>query len=140
MLAGSLFEGRYRVNPTSAMRRLRAVRVRTSWHSGGAGAPPGGTMTSCEELADTGGNSPGESAARRCKDAAMERRTARVLSPRTPAPEGADTKGCAARRSVPSFWGQGKGTTAPPRRSNNRLSLIHISEPTRQAEISYAVF
>src|SRR5674476_95821 len=27
-----------------------------------------------------------------------------------------------------------------PRRTRQRLSLIHISEPTRQAEISYAVF
>ena len=45
---------------------------------GGAGVPPGGTTTPREELADTGISPPGESAARRRKDAAMERRTART--------------------------------------------------------------
>ena len=74
--------------------------------SGGAGAPPGGgTTTPCEELADGGpfgppearrcgcpkgaapesrrrANGPSESAARRRQDAAMERRGARVLSPK----------------------------------------------------------
>src|SRR5674476_1135669 len=34
----------------------------------------------------------------------------------------------------------GSGNRAGEPRSRPRLSLIHISEPTRQAEISYAVF
>ena len=42
-------------------------------HSGAAGAPPGGTTTPCEELADGGRQCPSESAARRRMDAAMAR-------------------------------------------------------------------
>src|SRR5450759_1273187 len=60
------------------MWRPRAGDERTPKLPGGAGVPPGGTTTPREELADTGVSPPGESAARRRKDAAMERRTART--------------------------------------------------------------
>jgi hypothetical protein len=48
------FVGRYRVYPASAMRRPRAEGPTHPSRSGGAGAPPGGTMTSRQELADGG--------------------------------------------------------------------------------------
>jgi hypothetical protein len=47
------FVGRYRASPTSAMRRPRAG-TNVPPHPGGAGAPPGTTMSPCEELADGG--------------------------------------------------------------------------------------
>ena len=61
------------------MRRPRVSLANS--HSGGAGAPPGGTTAPCLEQADClGPKCPGESAARRRKEnAAVERREASAL-------------------------------------------------------------
>ena len=107
-------------------------------HSGGAGAPPGDTTVPCQELADGGPlrlargsegtvdpkgaasfepearrNGTSESAARRCHDAAMERREA----PAFPKRERGTTKDwCAAWRSIPlAFCGGEKREVGVPR-------------------------
>src|SRR5712691_6148279 len=60
----------------SRVRRPRASLV--SSHSGGLGAPPGGTTAPRQELADgRGANASTKSAARGLKNAAVERREAR---------------------------------------------------------------
>jgi hypothetical protein len=130
--------------PNSGSRRLvipglglgRRPRVSlASSHSGGVGAPPGGTKASCQELADGGAKSAAESAARRRKEnAAAERRKAR----RGAYPAGDLRRsgdrldreaGHRVRRSapapagalLPSFFGerkQTKGTGALPKRGD----------------------
>ena len=106
------------------VRRPRA-RLVTS-HSGGAGAPPGGTKAPCQELADGGSlalSGRGQSAARRRKEnAAMARRKA----PHLGQPRCALKEGCAGRRAVPlatcggkeegpALGGEGYGAPAPQR-------------------------
>jgi hypothetical protein len=112
-------------------------------HPGGAGAPPGDTTVPREELADGGplrlargpdqprppkrglvsAPKAGQNAAPKARPGAgvktprwsAERRAS--FRQRTPAPQGVDTKGCAARRSVPSTCSREKN--APPKRGRD---------------------
>ena len=86
--------------------------------SGGAGAPPAGTKTGREELADgarypSQDGSAAESAARRRNDTAMERRGAHVSSDRGhSAPQGAKSKERLAALHPSGVSGGRKGKTA----------------------------
>ena len=94
--------------------------------SGGAGAPPAGTKTGREELADgerypSQDGSAAESAARRRNDTAMERRGARVLLfARRTTHRKVQSNGRLAALHPLGFHAEAKGEGRPPRASNNR--------------------
>gem|GEM_PF-4846212 len=54
-------------------------------HSGGVGAPPGGTMASCQELADVAGLGPGGLMRTLCRQSSNRRRVQRNTPPSTKA-------------------------------------------------------
>src|SRR5436853_1180667 len=101
--------------PKSGSRRpaipgLGLVRRPRTWfaatHPGGGGAPPGGTMASCQELADGGVDAAESAARRRSENAAAGRREARRPAYR-PVISGDPEMGSTARRAT------GCGVSAP---------------------------
>jgi len=118
-------------------------------HPGGVGAPPGGTMASCQELADGGAIGAAESAARRRKEnAAAGRREARRPTSlaghlrRSGDGSARETdhrvrrfRTSACRRSAPPlFLGaeKDKGVPAPPQKGRRSVGCLTIESEDRR--------
>src|SRR3954471_7145597 len=122
------------VIPGLGLGRRPRVSLATS-HSGGVGAPPGGTKASCQELADGGARAPQKArpdAVRKTPQQSAERRAGGRIPPVI---SGDPEIGSTARRAIgcgvprqrlsalcsPSFLGerkQTKGTGALPKRGD----------------------